>query len=369
MLGNRLEFVLCWFALSKLGAAHVPVNVDYRGDVPRAPGEHGPGEGHRAGGPLARDGGGLAPAPAAAAHPDRRGSGAAVAARDVDDARLRGRPARRRAARGEIGPSDIGAIMFTSGTTGARRARSAAREPPPALRAQRRAARHRARHVYRTELPLFHINAQMTVYGALSSAARARGSRSASRRRAGSSGSGRADATHTSMLGVMLEFVLAQPPIRRRPRPCAALGLDRPLRASDRRALSRALRHRAARDLVRHHRGRHGREPRGRARRAGSAGAVGPDFYEVAVADPETDEPVSAGEAGEILVRPRLPWTTTRGYFGMPDRTLAMRNLWFHTGDAGAPRRATATCASSTGSRTASGGAERTSPRQTSSTS
>ena len=32
MLGNRLEFVLSWFALSKLGAPHVPVNVDYRGE-------------------------------------------------------------------------------------------------------------------------------------------------------------------------------------------------------------------------------------------------------------------------------------------------------------------------------------------------
>ena len=32
MLENRLEFVLSWFALNKLGAYHAPVNTDYRGD-------------------------------------------------------------------------------------------------------------------------------------------------------------------------------------------------------------------------------------------------------------------------------------------------------------------------------------------------
>jgi len=36
------------------------------------------------------------------------------------------------------------------------------------------------------------------------------------------------------------------------------------------------------------------------------------------------------------VVRTKLPWTVTHGYFGMPERTLeAFRNLWFHTGDAG----------------------------------
>ena len=32
MMGNRLEFVLTWFALNKLGAFHAPINTDYRGD-------------------------------------------------------------------------------------------------------------------------------------------------------------------------------------------------------------------------------------------------------------------------------------------------------------------------------------------------
>ena len=49
----------------------------------------------------------------------------------------------------------------------------------------------------------------------------------------------------------------------------------------------------------------------------------------------EYDEEVPEGEVGELIVRPRLPWTTTLGYVGVPDAAFtAYRNLWFHTGDA-----------------------------------
>jgi crotonobetaine/carnitine-CoA ligase len=65
-----------------------------------------------------------------------------------------------------------------------------------------------------------------------------------------------------------------------------------------------------------------------------SAGRVADDLYDVRVVD-ENDEEVPAGEVGQLLVRPRLPWTTTLGYVGMPDAaSTAFRNLWFHTGDA-----------------------------------
>jgi crotonobetaine/carnitine-CoA ligase len=66
----------------------------------------------------------------------------------------------------------------------------------------------------------------------------------------------------------------------------------------------------------------------------GSAGRVADDLYEVRVVDDE-DEEVGPGEVGQLIVRPRLPWTTTLGYVGMPDAPFtAYRNLWFHTGDA-----------------------------------
>lgn len=68
----------------------------------------------------------------------------------------------------------------------------------------------------------------------------------------------------------------------------------------------------------------------------GCAGRVLEEFFEVIVADPDTDEPLPADRVGEILVRPRQPFRFNVGYFQMPDKTVeAVANLWFHTGDAG----------------------------------
>jgi crotonobetaine/carnitine-CoA ligase len=70
--------------------------------------------------------------------------------------------------------------------------------------------------------------------------------------------------------------------------------------------------------------------------RVGSCGKLLTEFFELKICDPDTDETLPDGSVGEILVRPRLPWTLMQGYAGMPDRTMeAWRNLWFHTGDAG----------------------------------
>ncbi|KWX68405.1 AMP-binding protein [Mycobacterium sp. NAZ190054] len=69
--------------------------------------------------------------------------------------------------------------------------------------------------------------------------------------------------------------------------------------------------------------------------RPGSCGKALDEWFEVAVVDPATDEPVPDGEVGEIVVRPRYPFTTFLHYNGMFERTVeAWRNLWFHTGDA-----------------------------------
>lgn len=60
------------------------------------------------------------------------------------------------------------------------------------------------------------------------------------------------------------------------------------------------------------------------------------DAFEVVVADPDTDQPLPAGEVGEILVRPRVPFGFMAGYWRRPEATVeAWRNLWMHTGDAG----------------------------------
>jgi crotonobetaine/carnitine-CoA ligase len=70
--------------------------------------------------------------------------------------------------------------------------------------------------------------------------------------------------------------------------------------------------------------------------KAGCAGRVVEEFFEVRIVDPETDEPMGPNEIGEIVVRPKEPSVFMAGYFRMPDKTVeAWRNLWFHSGDAG----------------------------------
>jgi crotonobetaine/carnitine-CoA ligase len=70
--------------------------------------------------------------------------------------------------------------------------------------------------------------------------------------------------------------------------------------------------------------------------RPGAAGRVIEDWFEVRIADPETDEDVPPGATGEILVRPKVPWCFMAGYYGDAEATVsAWRNFWFHTGDAG----------------------------------
>lgn len=70
--------------------------------------------------------------------------------------------------------------------------------------------------------------------------------------------------------------------------------------------------------------------------RVGSCGRVDETWFELSVVDPETDMPVHRGSVGELVVRPRAPWTIMQGYLGMPDETItAWQNLWFHTGDCG----------------------------------
>lgn len=69
---------------------------------------------------------------------------------------------------------------------------------------------------------------------------------------------------------------------------------------------------------------------------AGCAGLPLSDFFDVIVADPDTDHELPRNEVGEILVRPKVPFCFNLGYFKMPEKTVeAWRNLWFHTGDAG----------------------------------
>lgn len=59
------------------------------------------------------------------------------------------------------------------------------------------------------------------------------------------------------------------------------------------------------------------------------------EAYDVEVVD-EGDNILAPGKIGEIVVRPRTPDRMFSGYWMRPEDTLARyRNLWFHTGDLG----------------------------------
>lgn len=74
--------------------------------------------------------------------------------------------------------------------------------------------------------------------------------------------------------------------------------------------------------------------PYGVDRPKGAAGKLNADWFDIRLVDPETDEEVPVGEVGELIVRSKYPWTSTMGYYNMPDKTAEVfRNLWFHTGD------------------------------------
>lgn len=65
-----------------------------------------------------------------------------------------------------------------------------------------------------------------------------------------------------------------------------------------------------------------------------SCGRVSP-YYDVQIIDKD-DQPLGVGKVGEIVVRPKLPFLTGSGYVNMPDKTVeSWRNLWLHTGDNG----------------------------------
>lgn len=67
-------------------------------------------------------------------------------------------------------------------------------------------------------------------------------------------------------------------------------------------------------------------------------GTIGPelDYMEVTVVDPDTHQELPPGETGEIVVRPREPYSMMLEYYERPEATVeAWRNLWFHTGDLG----------------------------------
>ncbi len=65
-----------------------------------------------------------------------------------------------------------------------------------------------------------------------------------------------------------------------------------------------------------------------------SSGPVAEEF-DVAIVD-DQENPLSVGQAGEVVCRPKRPFVMFEGYWNRPVDTLKiMKNLWLHTGDVG----------------------------------
>ena len=335
MMRNRVEFVLTWLGLARIGAVQVPVNVDYTGAFLEQ-------VANQSGARLLVAEGDLLPAVVRSAdhlaHLRRVLAVGAVGA-DADEAfsvadfatllRPGDPPPFETSAR------DVAGIYFTSGTTG--RSKGAMVTNAQAhLLAERHQELMRMGEgdVFITHLPLFHINAQvLAITNAMLVGASARlephfsASNWLRQVRA-------AKATHTGLLGVMLSFLLKQPVNAAD----AGSGLQCvwtvPCPAPQARQFKTRF---GVGRLV----SSYGCTEVGMVASQddddgvlGSAGRVGSDWYESAVVDPETDEPVAPGDPGEMVVRGRVPWVVTPGYVGSPDETLrVLRNQWFHTGD------------------------------------
>lgn len=339
MAGNRHEFLSVVLGCGWLGAVVVPINTASRGMQLR----------HI----LANSGCVLlvadaASCPALAALASLEGAAepdSALALRQIwlldDGVDTAGLPAPAGATPGEhpgdlppaadIGPGDMLAILYTSGTSGVSKGVCC----PHAQfywwgKIAARNLEITDADVLYTSLPLFHTNALNACFQALVTGAsiicdeRFSASRYFDRLEA-------TGATVTYLLGAMVPMLLAHEPAaaerRHRARIALAPGVPERFHA--------AFTERTGISLLEGYGSTETNFALGGTlaqQRPGTMGRVAPEFDAI-VADAH-DAPVPDGEPGELLLRATPPFAVATGYFGMDDKTVeAWRNLWFHTGD------------------------------------
>ncbi|MDX0521968.1 AMP-binding protein [Sinorhizobium medicae] len=338
LLPNCFELVATWFALSNLGAIEVPTNPGLKGDLLCHNLNNCGAE------VLVADAGALTELARVQEHlPDVRTL--VLVGADPGDARAAGVKIGRIVRFEEclatpsapdlatIHYSDPMAILYTSGTTGPAKGALMSHHHCYSWAAAMAAnLGYTTQDSYFSALPLFHTDAQMfgvylpLIYGTRATLVEGF---SASRFWEQVRGSG---ATATNLLGAMAVILMRAPPgkdDRGNPvRVCQCIPMVPDKEAFECRFGMRLVTGYGqtetgfvALDTV-------------DATRPGSCGKPHPD-WEVAVVDGR-DRPVPPGTVGEIVSRPRKSWSMFSGYYRADAKTVqALRNLWYHSGDAG----------------------------------
>ena len=233
----------------------------------------------------------------------------------------------------EVEFSDLAQILYTSGTTGPSKGVMITHHQAYAFADYvAQAMEMTDDDVYYTCLPLFHVNAQLSVLAVVLTG----GCLALYERFSASAFWGQVrevGATAVSLFGAMAYILYKQPPEDDQPnslRVCWAFPapydiLDDFERRYGFRVLTAYASTEANFVAIG---GLHDDLP------AGAAGRVHPRF-EVKIVDAD-DQEVPPGVTGEIVTRPRDTFTMMLGYYRMPEITSEVfQNLWYHTGDAG----------------------------------
>jgi crotonobetaine/carnitine-CoA ligase len=331
MLPNVPEFVVAWFALAKLGAVMAPVNTAFTGQALVNAIELVQSRVLIAHDSLAAQWRAARPALTQLRQVLVIGAAAAVAGEQrfeqvPRDARADDAPWP------EVRPSDLCLLLYTSGTTGRSKAVMLAHRfvmSQGAAFAEQLGLR--ADDVLYCPYPLFHLDASvLTVAPALVlGAVAAIGARFSVSRYWDEMRAFRA--TVFDFMGATLTMLYKQPASPRDRDHQARLGWGVPMPAwaddFEQRFGCRLVEIYGSTEV-----GLIMAPPQGEPRRPGSCGRIGP-LWQAELHDAEGFA-VPAGQPGELVVRPLAPDALLRGYWAMPEATLAaLRDQWFHTGD------------------------------------
>lgn len=340
---NRMERIDLFFACARLGAVQVPINTFLKGEFLRyqmadcgAATAVVDGPGLTAVAPLLPElpalqrlivlyddaGDGPAPAIPATVEVIRFAELEGRAAADPDLPRP--------------GPSDLAAIVYTSGTTGPSKGCRINQGYYVHIGAVWQAALElRADDVYFTAFPLFHLSGQAlalmaTLHRGATLILEPVFSASTFMERAGALG-----ATVVMGVGAMAQAVLATPPSpsdrSHAVRLCSWIPLPEGKQLEFEARFGTAV---SAEGYGQTECAPVAFSPASGERRRTTAGRPAP-WLDVRIVD-DDDVEVPAGEVGEIVVRPLEPDSLFSGYWGRDAETVhTFRNLWHHTGDYG----------------------------------